>query len=110
MKREEFVKKVYVSDLEGSHQRGRPLDRLRDRAKEYTCEWCDSRRGGCEQARRDCMDRERWRLSSAAISWGDVLGGNKASERDSVMPQMSLILYHCVNHSNKLSNNEIINT
>ena len=27
MKSEEFVKKVYVSDLEGSDQRGRPLGR-----------------------------------------------------------------------------------
>ena len=77
MKSEEFVKKVYVSDLEGSNQRGRPLGRWRDRVKEYMCERGDSRGGGLERARRDCLDRERWRL----FCRGHPLGGRSRRER-----------------------------
>ena len=62
MKSKEFVKKVYVSELEGSNQRGRPLGRWRDKVKEYMCDRGDNRGGGLEQARMDCLDRERWRL------------------------------------------------
>ena len=32
---EEFVKKVYMSELEGTNRRGRQLERWRDRVKEY---------------------------------------------------------------------------
>ena len=34
MKNEEFVKKVYMSKLEGVNRRGRPLGRWKDRVKE----------------------------------------------------------------------------
>ncbi len=60
MKNEEFVKKVYMSSVEGTNGRGRPFVRYKDRVKEYVNE-----RGvtvnGLELAKRDCMDRERWR-------------------------------------------------
>ncbi len=32
---EEFVKKVYVSEIEGPNRRGRPLGRWKDRVKVY---------------------------------------------------------------------------
>ena len=56
------MKEVYLSEIEGCNQRGKPLGRWRDKMKEYTCERGDSRRGGLEWARRDYLDRERWRL------------------------------------------------
>ena len=31
------MKEVYVSEIEGSSQRGRPLVRWKDRVKEYMC-------------------------------------------------------------------------
>ena len=76
MKSEEFVKKVYVSELDGSNQRGRPLGRWKDKVKEYMCERGDSRGGRLDQARRDCLDRERWRL----FCHGHPIG-SEASER-----------------------------
>ncbi len=58
---EEFVKKV----------KGRPSVRWRDRVKEYMCERGATRGGRLDQARRECLDRERWRL----FCHGHPLGG-----------------------------------
>ncbi len=58
----EFVKKVYVSEIEGSSRRGRPLGRWKDRVKEYMCDRGACRGGQIEQARKECLDREGWRL------------------------------------------------
>ncbi len=58
----EFVKKVYVSESVGPTSRGRPPGRWRDRVKEYMCESGATREGELDQARRECLDRERWRL------------------------------------------------
>ncbi len=38
MENEEFVKKVYLSSVEGSSRRGRPLGRWEDTVKEYLSE------------------------------------------------------------------------
>ncbi len=59
---EEFVKKnlLYVSEVEGPGRKGRPLKNLKDRVKAYICERGASRGGGIEQAKRKCLDRERW--------------------------------------------------
>ncbi len=61
MRNEELVKMVYLSSVEGPNRRGRPLVRWEDRVKVYV-----SVRGlrgnGSEWARRECMDRERWRF------------------------------------------------
>ncbi len=38
MGNEEFVKKVYMSSVEGTNRRGRPLGRWKDRVKEYVSE------------------------------------------------------------------------
>ncbi len=59
MGNEEFVK-VYLSSVEGTNRRGRPLGRWKDRVKEYVSER-GVRGSGLEWARRECMDRERWR-------------------------------------------------
>ncbi len=59
---EGFVKKVYMIENVGSNSRERPPGRWRDRVKEYMCERGATRRGGLDQADRECVDRERWRL------------------------------------------------
>ncbi len=50
MKSEEFVKKVYVSEIEGPSRRGRPLGRWKARGKGYMSG--ATRGGGLEQAGR----------------------------------------------------------
>ncbi len=73
---EEFVKKVYLSSVEGPNRRGRPLGRWKDRVKEYVSEG-GMRGNGLEWARRECMDRERWR----SVCRGHPLGGRFRRER-----------------------------
>ncbi len=60
MGNEELVKKVYLDSVEGTNRRGRLLGRWEDRVKEYVGER-RVRGNGLEWARRQCMDRERWR-------------------------------------------------
>ncbi len=73
---QEFVKKVYMSE----NYRGRPPGRLRDRVKEYMCERGATREGRLDQARRECLDRERRRLFCLATPLGDIPGGSEAPE------------------------------
>ncbi len=72
---EEFVK-VYLSSVEGTNRRGRPLISGEDQVREYV-----NQRGVrgtvLDWARRECMDRERWR----SISRGHPLGGRSRRER-----------------------------
>ncbi len=72
----EFVKKVYESKSEGPNKRGRPLIRWKDRVEEYLGERGISGRGVLEQARRECDDRERWRL----LCYGHPLGRRSQKE------------------------------
>ncbi len=65
-----FFKKVYLSSVEGTNRRGRPLGRWEDRVKEYVSER-EVRRNGLQWARRECMDRERWRsVCRGHFLWG----------------------------------------
>ncbi len=58
MENEEFVKKVYLSSVEGPNRRGRPLGRWEDRVKEDVSEG-GVRGNGLDRSRRECMDSER---------------------------------------------------
>ncbi len=81
MGREEFVKKVYVSGGVSQNSRGRPPVRWRDRVKEYMCEKGATGGGRLDQTRRECLDRERWRIfCHGPHPLGDVPGGSEASE------------------------------
>ncbi len=60
MENEEFVKKVYLSSVEGTNRRGRPPGRWEDRVKEYVSER-EVRGNRLEWARKQCMNRERWK-------------------------------------------------
>ncbi len=68
---EEFVKKVYMSGGAGPSSRGRPPVRWRDRVKEYMCERSATRGGGLDQARRECLDRDRWKLFCRGVPLGE---------------------------------------
>ncbi len=59
MESEEFVKKVYIRESVGPNSRVRPPVRWRERVKEYMCERGATR---LDQARRECLDKERWTL------------------------------------------------
>ncbi len=73
------------------NSRGRPLGRWRDRVKEYMCERCATRVEGLDQVRRECLDRERWRL----FCRGHTLGGHSWREQG-VRPIDSLSVKVCV--------------
>ncbi len=79
MANEEFVKKVYLSRVGGTNRPGRPLGRWKDRVKEYVNER-GVRANGLEWARRECMDRERWRSVCRGRSLGDAPGGSEENE------------------------------
>ncbi len=72
MKSKEFVKKVYVSEIVDPSSRGRAPGGWKDRVKEYICERDATRRGRFEQARRERLDRERWRLFCSGHSLGET--------------------------------------
>ncbi len=74
MGNEEFVKKVYLCRVEGTNRRERPLDRWEDRVKEYVSER-GVRGNGLEWARRECIDRERWRSVCCGHLLGTLLEG-----------------------------------
>ncbi len=78
MENEEFVI-VYLSCVECPIRRGRPLGRWEDRVIEYVSERGERgvRGNGLEWARRECMDRERWR----SICRGHPLWGRFRRER-----------------------------
>ncbi len=81
MGNEEFVKKVYLSSVGGTNRRGRPLGSWEDRVREHVSEK-RVRGNGLEWARRECMDRERWRsvCDSHPLALGDAFRGSEASE------------------------------
>ncbi len=58
MGNEDFVRKVYLVNVEGTNRMGRPLGRWEDRVKEYVSGVSGN---GLEWARKECMDRERQR-------------------------------------------------
>ncbi len=58
MGNEAFAKKVYLSSVEGTNRM--PFGRWEDRVRKYVSKR-EMRGNGLEWARRECMDRERWR-------------------------------------------------
>ncbi|KAK3889856.1 hypothetical protein Pcinc_006182 [Petrolisthes cinctipes] len=74
---EEFVKKVYGSEVVGPGVRGRPPVRWQNRVKEYVKERNMRGRGGLDQVRRECWNRENWRH----FCRGHPLGGRERGVR-----------------------------
>ncbi|KAK3893161.1 hypothetical protein Pcinc_003002 [Petrolisthes cinctipes] len=77
MQGEEFVKKVYGSEVVGPGVRGRPPVRWQNRVEEYVKERNMRGRGGLEQVRRECWNRENWRH----FCRGHPLEGSSRRER-----------------------------
>ncbi len=63
-----------MNSFEGMIRRGWPLGSCKDRVKEYVSER-GVKGNGLEWARRECMDKERWR----SIYW-DASRGSEALE------------------------------
>ncbi len=53
---------------------GRSPVKWMDRVREYVRERGEGSLRNLEQARRECQDRERWKLSAVAILWWELLG------------------------------------
>ncbi len=70
---------MYLSRVGGTNRPGRPLGRWKDRVKEYVNER-GVRENGLEWARRECMDRERWRSICRGCSLEDAPGGSEENE------------------------------
>ena len=58
----EMTKRVYRSVVKAVAARGRPPVKWEDRVLEYVKERGERRMRGLESARRECEDRNRWRL------------------------------------------------
>ncbi len=76
MENDYFVKEVYRSSVDGLNRRGRPFGRWEDRVKEYVSER-GVKGNGLEWARRECMDREKWR----SFCHGHPHGGRSRREQ-----------------------------
>ncbi len=63
MEEGKMTRRVYMSEIEGGNVRGRPPVKWRDRAQEYDRERGEGSLRKLEQARRECQDIERWKLS-----------------------------------------------
>ncbi len=57
-----MTKRVYVSEIDGGNVRGRPPVKWRDRVQEYVWERGKGSLRSLEQARGECLDKERWKL------------------------------------------------
>ncbi len=62
MEEGKMTRRVYMSGIEGGNVRGRPPVNWRDRVQEYVREKGEGSLRNFEQARRECQDRERWKL------------------------------------------------
>ncbi len=57
-----MTRRVYMSEIEGGSVRGRPPVKWKDRVQENVRERGEGSLRNLEQARRECQDRERWKL------------------------------------------------
>ncbi len=62
MEEGKMTRRVYVSEIEGEHVKGRPSVKWRDRVQKYVRERGEGSLRNLEQARRECQDREKWKL------------------------------------------------
>ncbi len=62
MEESKMTRRVYVSEIEDGNDIGRPPVKWRDRMQEYIRERGEGPLRNLEQARGECLDRERWKL------------------------------------------------
>ncbi len=80
MEEGKMTRRVYMSEIEGGNVRGRPPVKWRDRVQEYVRERGEGSLRNLEQARRECQDRERWKL----FCRGHTLVGAPRSRRQNI--------------------------
>ncbi len=68
-----MTKRVYNSVIDAVGARGRPPVRWEDRVVEYVRERGERRMRGVEHARRECKDRNIWRLFCRGHPLGGVI-------------------------------------
>ncbi len=78
MENEEFVKKVYLSSVEGPNRRGRPLGRWEDKMKEYMSDR-GARGNGWSGQEGSVWIGRGGDPSAVATPFGDASGGSEAS-------------------------------
>ncbi len=71
MAENEIINRVYMSMVDMVGARGRPVVKCVDRMLEYVREMGERRMTGLQHARRECKDRNKWRL----FYCGHPLGG-----------------------------------
>ncbi len=62
MEEGKMTRRVYMSEIAEGNVRGRPPVMWRDRLQEYVRERGEGSLRNLEQARKECQDRERWKL------------------------------------------------
>ncbi len=62
MEERKMTRRVYMSEKEGGNARGRPQVKWRDRVQVYVRERGEGSLRNFKQARKECQDRERWKL------------------------------------------------
>ncbi len=62
MEEGKMARRVYMSEIEGGNVRGQSPVKWRDRVQEYVRERGEGSLRKPEQARRECLDKERWKL------------------------------------------------
>ncbi len=73
-------------EIEGGNARGRPPVKWRDRVQEYVRERGERSLRNFEQARRECLDRGRWKL----FCRGHPLLGAPRSRHDEMMMMLMI--------------------
>ncbi len=62
MEESKMTRRVYVSEIEGGNVRRRPPVKWRERVQEYVRERGERSLKSFDQARSECLDKERWKL------------------------------------------------
>ncbi len=93
MEETKMTRRVYVCEIEEGNVRGRPPVKWRDSVQEYVRERGESSVRNFEQLRRECLNRERWKLfcrghplvgvprsrCTDPLSWGNGFSPTKGS-------------------------------
>lgn len=77
MQNGDFMKRVYESQIRGQGVAGRPPIKWINRTEEYLKR---GERVCVNDVKRECINRENWRLSAMATPSKEIPGGNVASE------------------------------
>ncbi len=81
-----------MSEIKGGNVRGRPPVKWRDRVQEYVRERGEGSLSNFEQARRECQDRDRWKLFCRGHPLVGAPGSRRQNEQNRIEEEMGHIL------------------